>query len=120
VRRETAGAYLKAAGIGVRPPGVWGRRPPAKPANENEVTTGSDAAKPTPTINLNPNLNLNPNPNPNPENLSSKGKAKATSKPANEVTTGFGVELTGLEVENPNPTFAVADIFRLFCDDFRA
>src|SRR6266851_6715616 len=40
VRRETAGAYLKAAGIGVRPPRMWGRRPPAKPANENEVTTG--------------------------------------------------------------------------------
>jgi hypothetical protein len=56
VRRETAGAYLKAAGIGVRPPGAWGRRPPAEPANENEVTTGSDAAKPTPTIN--PNLGL--------------------------------------------------------------
>ena len=37
VRRETAGAYLKAAGIGVRPPGAWGRRAPAKPANE--VTT---------------------------------------------------------------------------------
>src|SRR6266536_2890700 len=41
VRRETAGAYLKAAGIGVRPPRAWGRRAPAKPANE--VTTGSDA-----------------------------------------------------------------------------
>jgi hypothetical protein len=54
VRRETVGAYLKAAGIGVRPPGAWGRRPPAKPANENEVTTGSEAAKPTPTINPNP------------------------------------------------------------------
>jgi hypothetical protein len=40
VRRETAGAYLKAAGIGVRPPGAWGRRAPAKPANENEVITG--------------------------------------------------------------------------------
>src|ERR1039457_979023 len=40
VRRETAGAYLKAAGIGGRPPGAWGRRPPAKPANENGVTTG--------------------------------------------------------------------------------
>jgi hypothetical protein len=26
VRRETAGAYLKAAGIAVRPPGAWGRR----------------------------------------------------------------------------------------------
>jgi hypothetical protein len=46
VRRETAGAYLKAAGIGVRPPGAWGRRAPAKAANETEVTTGSDAAKP--------------------------------------------------------------------------
>jgi transposase len=37
VRRETAAGYLKAAGIGVRFPGAWGRRPPAssdsKPAN---------------------------------------------------------------------------------------
>src|SRR5882762_4307972 len=89
VRRETAGAYLKAAGIGVRPPGAWGRRPPAKPANENQVTTGSDAAKPTPTI----------NPNPNTENLSNKEKAKPAN--ANAVTTGFGVESTGLEVVNP-------------------
>jgi hypothetical protein len=40
VRRETAGAYLRAAGIAVRPPGAWGRRAPAKPANANEVTTG--------------------------------------------------------------------------------
>ena len=76
VRRETAGGYLKAAGIAVRPPGAWGRRPPAKPANENGVTTGSDAAEPTQTINLNRNAN--------PENLSTKGKAKATAKPANE------------------------------------
>jgi len=34
VRRETAAGYLRAAGIGVRPPGVWGRAAPAKPANE--------------------------------------------------------------------------------------
>src|ERR1700680_2443542 len=34
VRRETAGAYLKAAGIAGRPPGAGGRRAPAKPANE--------------------------------------------------------------------------------------
>jgi hypothetical protein len=32
VRRETAGAYLKAARITVRLPGAWGRRAPAKPA----------------------------------------------------------------------------------------
>ena len=41
VRRETAGGYLRAAGIAVRPPGAWGRPSPAKPANE--VTTGSEA-----------------------------------------------------------------------------
>ena len=34
VRRETAGGYLKAAGIAVRPPGGWGRQGPPKPANE--------------------------------------------------------------------------------------
>src|ERR1700674_3821464 len=41
VRRETAGAYLKAAGIGVRPPGGWGHRAPAKPANEVPTDSGS-------------------------------------------------------------------------------
>ena len=83
MRRETASAYLKAAGVGVRPPGAWGRRAPAKPANE--VTTGSDAGPVERTA--------NPSTNPNPENLSTKEKAKAKSaKPANEVTTGFGVE----------------------------
>ena len=42
VRRETAGAYLRAAGIAIRIPRAWGRRAPAKPANE--VTP--DPAKP--------------------------------------------------------------------------
>src|SRR5713226_1976292 len=110
VRRETAGAYLKAAGIGVRPPGAWGRRAPAKPANETEVTTGSDAAKPANTV------NPNPNPNPNPENLSSKGKTKATAKPANEseVITGFGVELSASEHQPPPlvPSTSLCEPFR--------
>jgi transposase len=44
VRRETASGYLKAAGIGVRPSGSWGRRAPAKPANE--VTTDFSEPKP--------------------------------------------------------------------------
>jgi len=43
IRRETASAYLKAAGIAVRPPSDWGRHAP-KPANE--VITDSGAAKP--------------------------------------------------------------------------
>src|SRR5438128_7014608 len=100
VRRETAGAYLKAAGIGVRPPRAWGRRPPAKPANE--VTTGSDATKPTNTV------------NPNTENLSRKGKAKAESaKPANEneVTTGFGVELSDSRPKDPKHALSTS-----FCE----
>jgi len=87
IRRETARAYLKAAGIAVRPPSGWGRRAP-KPANE--VITDSGAAKPAIAVipdPLDPNPNVNRNPNPNPENLSTKGKAKATSKPANEVIT---------------------------------
>jgi transposase len=44
VRRETASAYLKAAGVAVRLPGGWGRRAPAKPANG--VTTDPDPSKP--------------------------------------------------------------------------
>jgi transposase len=43
IRRETAGAYLRAAGIAVRPPGGWGRNL-AKPAIE--VSTDSEAEKP--------------------------------------------------------------------------
>ena len=47
VRRETASAYLKEAGIEVRAPGRWGRT--AKPANEgNEVTTDSGPPEPRP------------------------------------------------------------------------
>ena len=41
IRRETAGRYLKAAGIAVRSPRGWGRAP-AKPANE--VITDFSAA----------------------------------------------------------------------------
>ena len=57
VRRETASAYLKAAGIEVRPPGGWGRRKALKPATPLvsdvavskpaiEVTTDFGAEKP--------------------------------------------------------------------------
>jgi transposase len=62
VRRETVGAYLKAAGIAVRPAGGWGRRALAKAATEvitdpgdskpaNEVITDFDGGFP-----LNPDL----------------------------------------------------------------
>ncbi len=40
VRRETASAYLKAAGLAVRPPGRWGHRP-ANPAIEVSTDPGA-------------------------------------------------------------------------------
>ena len=43
VRRETAGDYLRAAGIAVRPAGGWGKRPAAsKPANEVSPDSGAE------------------------------------------------------------------------------
>jgi transposase len=68
VRRETATAYLKAAGIPLRPPGGWGRHDP-KPAIE--VITDPAPA----------------------ETVFGAVAAQVTSKPANGVTTDFGVEL---------------------------
>jgi transposase len=44
VRRETAGAYLKAAGVAVRPPGRWGH-PPPKPAIEVATDLGNPASE---------------------------------------------------------------------------
>jgi transposase len=59
VRRETAGGYLRAAGMAVRPPGAWGRSAAAKPAigvttgseakPANEVTTGSEPVPANPS-----------------------------------------------------------------------
>jgi transposase len=47
VRRETASAYLKAAGLAVRAPGGWGRRPLPKPANEPSTDSAAGStAKP--------------------------------------------------------------------------
>jgi len=45
LRRETASAYLKAAGVVVRLPRFWGKRVPAKPANEVTPDPDSKPAK---------------------------------------------------------------------------
>ena len=46
VRRETAADYLRAVGVGLRPPGAWGRSSPAKPANEVTPDSGVDVGSP--------------------------------------------------------------------------
>jgi transposase len=76
VRRETASAYLKAAGIALRPPGGWGKLlPAAKPANEVSTDFGADLAGPTTAA--------PPIATPPP----AQEAASPDSKPANEVST---------------------------------
>ena len=71
VRRETAGDYLRLAGIVVRSPGTWGPKSLSKAATL--VTTGSDGSKPVIEVTTG-----TPEPKPAKE-----------SKPATLVTTGF-------------------------------
>jgi len=52
IRRETAAGYLRAAGIGLRPPGGWGKKAPPKPANG--VTTDPPTAKPANEVTADP------------------------------------------------------------------
>ena len=70
VRRETASGYLRSAGVALRAPGGWGRKPP-KPATS--VITGSADSKPAIEVTTG----------------SGGPKPKEHSKPANEVITGF-------------------------------
>jgi hypothetical protein len=71
VRRETAGSYLRSAGIAIRTPGGWGRKAPAKAAPS--VTTGSASSKPANEVITG----------------FSQSRSEEDSKPANEVITGF-------------------------------
>ena len=58
VRRETASRYLRAAGIGVRPPGRWGHGR-AKAAKETSTDTGS-ASKPASQVSTDPGSDSKP------------------------------------------------------------
>jgi len=73
VRRETAGAYLRTAGISVRRPGGWGRR--AKPAKE--VITDSTPGKQDNSAPNTPEVSK-----PAKEVTTDSGTAKASANPA--------------------------------------
>jgi transposase len=69
VRRETAGDYLRAAGIEPRAPGRWGRQPPAKPAIEVTPDPGpvsKPATEVTPDSGSPPPPVVEPEPEPAP------------------------------------------------------
>ena len=70
VRRETAAGYLKAAGIAMRPPGAWGKRPP-EPKPANEVFTDSVGGQPA-----------------KPANVFTGPEGEQTTNPAKRVFTG--------------------------------
>ncbi len=88
VRRETAGRYLRGAGIAVRPSGGWGRQPPAKPAIE--VSTDS-----APAIALQP---ADPVPEP--------------AKAANETSTDFFAAIAGEHAPGRSPTASACEPYR--------
>ena len=108
IRRETVAAYLREAGVTVRPPGLWGHRsavadlppataigadagpPPAKPANEVTTDLGAELATPPDSCEAHPDGD---------GTIAALPAAVATAvvadlahaKPAIEVTTDFGV-----------------------------
>jgi hypothetical protein len=71
VRRETASAYLKAAGIIVRGPGRWGRS--ATPSQES--SSDSTVAKPANEVTTDPGEQTPDHPPPNSANPSSSASA---------------------------------------------
>ena len=90
VRRETAGGYLKAAGIAIRPSGAWGRRAPANPAN---------GVPPDPAASADPANEASPD-------------QPAISKPANEVTPDSGSS----QAPGRSPTASACESHRDFIE----
>jgi transposase len=89
VRRETAGTYLKGAGVPVRPPGGWGRRSPAKPANE----VSPDSVVPV-------------------ERISGHPGSAGAAKPANEVAP----DLAALPAPTSSPSASLCEPFQEFVE----
>ena len=79
VRRETASTYLKVAGVGVQPPGGWGRRTASKPAIEVITDFGAEKSASTASPDL------------HPQSSTTDSTSKTNpSKPATPVTTDPG------------------------------
>jgi len=76
VRRETAAAYLRAAGVDPRPPGRWGRQPPAKPAMEVTPDPGSGSK---PAMEVTPDSGGPPAPVAAPEPAPAPGRSPTAS-----------------------------------------
>jgi hypothetical protein len=118
VRRETAAAYLREAGVAVRPPGLWGHRspvadfppatapgvaagpPPAKPAIEVTTDFGAQFATPPGPYEANPDAGVTTAAVPADASIGD-GADLAHAKPAIGVTTDFGAGHFGAEHSLP-------------------
>ena len=126
VRRETAAAYLREAGVAVRPPGLWGHRsavadyapgpatgvaagpPPAKPAIGvttdfgAELATLLDSGEAPPDVEVTTGAAL----------ATGDGADLAHAKPAIEVTTDFGVAPAAEAVPPPSASASACAVHR--------
>jgi hypothetical protein len=108
VRRETAATYLREAGVGLRPPGLWGRGsanpanegtaigadggpPPAKPAIGVTTDFGAELATPVASHEAHPDADVTIGGAP-ADAVSAVVLDPPPAKPAIEVTTDFGVD----------------------------
>src|ERR1700722_15611551 len=93
VRRETAGGYLRSAGIAIRTPGGWGRKAPVKAAPS--VPIGSASSKPANEVITG----------------FSPSRQAEDPKPANEVITGFLPEVR-LPEQDPKRPCGASEAYR--------
>jgi transposase len=128
VRRETAATYLREAGVGLRPPGLWGRGsanpaneagtaigadggpPPAKPAIEVTTDFGAELATPVASREAHPDADVTTGAAP-ADAVSAVVVDPPPAKPAIEVTTDFGVE-PAAKTAPPQPSASACAVHR--------
>lgn len=128
VRRETAATYLREAGVGLRPPGLWGRGSanpaneavtaigadggpaPAKPAIGVTTDFGAELATPVASREAHPDANLTTGAAP-ADAVSAVVVDPPPAKPAIEVTTDFGVD-PAAKTAPPQPSASACAVHR--------
>jgi transposase len=128
VRRETAGTYLREAGVGLRPPGLWGRGsanpaneavtaigadggpPPAKPAIGVTTDFGAELATPVASREAHPDADVTTGAAP-ADAVSAVVVDPPPAKPAIEVTTDFGVG-PAAKTAPPQPSASACAVHR--------
>ena len=128
VRRETAATYLREAGVGLRPPGLWGRGsanpaneavtaigadggpPPAKPAIGVTTDFGAELATPAASREAHPDADVTSGAAP-ADAVSSVVVDPPPAKPAIELTTDFGVD-PAAKTAPPQPSASACAVHR--------